>query len=405
ADDPLEWCFAWAERHLKALPDENLELLRKNLADGILLLTRFSGLDAPGAAAREIERAVGIHGPDAGFMMHSAAERDARGLRCLRALAEQAAWRKHAPCHIFNDLESFVSKDVLEKMKKIAASKGDFDGSDEKEGAAFLIELMKPMFEGGESEKPSVAPCEVHGQGCNVVPEFGSKLALEITGSPCVDWSKRGRRRRAGGPTMIVYAVWLGSFIKSGLHVLVHENTPDFKDYCLLAPLHYWSSRHWKMEVFRVCPSQLGIPGRRARRFSVLWNPLHVTFAGSFKEFVQLFVTPTEYSGKIFFVSGGDLAVTASKTKLQSRQVYTDLFNERCRANVANAKASICDLTQRPPFGKLDELLPTLVTNHAPYCVECRRLLTPDESLMSQLLPADHPARQMLKDDVIKESH
>ncbi|OLQ09925.1 hypothetical protein AK812_SmicGene6435, partial [Symbiodinium microadriaticum] len=47
ADDPLEWCFAWAERRLKALPDENLELLRKNLADGILLLTRFSGLDAP----------------------------------------------------------------------------------------------------------------------------------------------------------------------------------------------------------------------------------------------------------------------------------------------------------------------------------------------------------------------
>ena len=81
------------------------------------------------------------------------------------------------------------------------------------------------------------------------------------------------------------------------------------------------------------------------------------------------------------------------------------MFNERCRENVAHSKASICDLTQRPPFGKLEQLLPTLVTNHAPYCLECKKLLTPDESLMSQLLPDDHPAREMLKKNMIKDSH
>eukprot|EP00439_Symbiodinium_sp_Y106_P033767 s6831_g4.t1 len=103
---------------------------------------------------------------------------------------------------------------------------------------------------------------------------------------------------------------------------------------------------------------------------------------------------------------GGDLLVRQAPTEEQkprpmhmfgSRQAYNDTFNERCCENVANSKASICDLTQRPPFRKLEQLLPTLVTNHAPYCLECKRLLTPDESLMSQLLPDDHPAREMLK--------
>eukprot|EP00439_Symbiodinium_sp_Y106_P061034 s1277_g9.t1 len=53
---------------------------------------------------------------------------------------------------------------------------------------------------------------------------------------------------------------------------------------------------------------------------------LNVDFAGTFSEFVNLFVQPTEVPGSIFFRKGEDLGLEASKTKLQSLQMYTDIW-------------------------------------------------------------------------------
>ena len=65
---------------MKLLPQENWMTFCQNMSAGVELVTRFSGLDAPGAAARVIEEACKHHGvklPDTGgFTCHSAAERE-----------------------------------------------------------------------------------------------------------------------------------------------------------------------------------------------------------------------------------------------------------------------------------------------------------------------------------------
>ena len=105
-----------------------------------------------------------------------------------------------------------------------------------------------------------------------------------------------------------------------------NECTPDFPDWALLKPMQWFSSKAWRLETFRLCPTMLGIPSKRMRRFSVLWDSSKVDFAGTFSEFVNLFVQPTEVPGSIFFRKGEDLGLEASKTKLQSLQMYTDIW-------------------------------------------------------------------------------
>ena len=58
----------------------------------------------------------------------------------------------------------------------------------------------------------------------------------------------------------------------------------------------------------------------------------------------------------------------------------------------------------RESFGKLETVVPTLVTHHSPYCLEKKRLLTAGESLEVQLLPANHPARRLLRDGALKDN-
>ena len=53
--------------------------------------------------------------------------------------------------------------------------------------------------------------------------------------------------------------------------------------------------------------------------------------------------------------------------------------------------------SQRPPFGKLDDLIPTSVTSPA-------KLLPADESLMVQLLPSDQPSCQLLRVEAVDAS-
>ena len=184
--------------------------------------------------------------------------------------------------------------------------------------------------------------------------------------------------------------------VKSGQPMLLHECTPDFPDWALLKPMQWFSSKAWRLETFR-------LPSKRMRRVSVLWDFSKVDFAGTFSEFVNLFVQPTEVPGSIFFRKGEDLGLEASKTKLQSLQMYTDIWR-----NYGQEPGRFIEVLvrseQRPPFGKLETVVPTLVTHHSPYCLEKKRLLTADESLEGQLLPANHPARRLLRDGALKEN-
>ena len=81
-----------------------------------------------------------------GFTCHSAAEKDRRPLSCLRKLGDSEAWRKHAPQHLFLDLESFVTESALNEIKTILAKRSSASAvagtSADREGLQVLIEVM-----------------------------------------------------------------------------------------------------------------------------------------------------------------------------------------------------------------------------------------------------------------------
>ena len=148
---------------------------------------------------------------------------------------------------------------------------------------------------------------------------------VHCAGTPCIDWSKRGKKMQSYGATCVPHAIWLAQVIASDIHILVHECTPDYPDFMLMDALHFYSSRQWSICVLRMCPSDMGIPVKRRRRYSVVWRADKVAFNGSFGHFVELFFRECTLTGDIFFRNGEDIANTDSKTKHQSLQMYREI--------------------------------------------------------------------------------
>ena len=259
--------------------------------------------------------------------MHSSCDVDKRSLQCLDALAKDGAMD-----HIFENIESFVTEDALARLKQLVSDKRQTPGAtpaSEDMQFDFMRALIHPLVEEGGLRRE--AHCRVHGHSCQTVPDAAAAgFCLNVTGTPCIDWSKRGKKMHGMGQSAVCYSVFMAELVTSGQPMLLHECTPDFPDWALLKPMQWFSSKAWRLETFRLCPTMLGIPSKRMRRFSVLWDSSKVDFAGTFSEFVNLFVQPTEIPGSIFFRKGEDLGLEASKTKLQSLQMYTDTWRLAC---------------------------------------------------------------------------
>ena len=115
--------------------------------------------------------------------------------------------------------------------------------------------------------------------------------------------------------------------------------------------------RIWRLVVIRMCPSDLGLPFRRKRRYTVFFRSDKIMFTGSYGGFVDLFFRRCELSGDIFFREGPGMADGDSKTKHECLQMYSEVRRERIEANPVEAMRNICDsTTQDPHSGHLTAL-------------------------------------------------
>ena len=137
----------------------------------------------------------------------------------------------------------------------------------------------------------------------------------------------------------------------------------------------------------RMCPSDLGLPFRRKRRYTVFFRSDKIMFTGSYGGFVDLFFRRCELSGDIFFREGPGMADGDSKTKHECLQMYSELRRERIEANPVEAMQNICDLTQRPPFGSLDSLVPCFTTGSHIFNLPKGRFLAPLELRCDRCAP------------------
>jgi hypothetical protein len=95
--------------------------------------------------------------------------------------------------------------------------------------------------------------------------------------------------------------------------------------------------------------------------------------------------------GNVFFVDASTRAIRRP-TVIEAKVAYGDIRDERARLG-KGLKANICDLQQRPPFGALSDVVPTLCTNGTLYSFEHDAVLGPLQHLDLQLLPEDAPMR------------
>ena len=287
---------------------------------------------------------------------------------------------------------------ALEEMQQMVASQR---GSGDKDGWPFIRSLMKPLMQDTALQMHSM--CRVHGRECDVSGTTSRSLTLDIAGPPCVDWSRRGRRDQSHGATAVPYAMWVAQLLISGCYIAIHECTTDFPDWMLEKPLHEHGARTWKLEVFRLDPTNFGVPCKRPRRYTVLWNASRIHFGGSYAEFVNLFFRLPELHGEVFFHAGADLPSNASKTRLENLQAYSDEWRSRCQDGRSTAD-NICDLNQRPSHGRLDRFVPTLVTQQSVYCMQKRKLLTATECLETQLLHRSSPVYDLAASGALSEA-
>ena len=121
-----------------------------------------------------------------------------------------------------------------------------------------------------------------------------------------------------------------------------------------------------------------------------------MAFNGSFSHFVELFFKECELSGDIFFRNGPNIADNDSKTKHQSLQMYRDIRDDKMAMNPLDARLSMADLQQRPPYGCLEAWVPTFTTNSSVYNLARRRFLLPAEMLDVIGVPQDAPVAKLL---------
>ena len=385
---------------------ESIARFVNNMRKGVTLVTHFSGMDCPAHAAREIECAFHcmnlLEGEEAaGFKVYSACEQDKRALKCLHALRDSADWQKYASDHVFKRMEDLVKPEALQKIRGIfdkhaRERKADAAPVKTEAGWALVREILQVLLL--EDGLQSKASCEVHGGQCNIFAPMDANdgMTLEVAGTPCVDLSKRGKRQQIFGDSCLPFCVWIAQLIKSKQPLALHECTVDFPDWLLELPLQHFAARTWRIMTFRLCPSNFGQPCRRPRRYTVVWDSSVVTFAGSYSDFVQTFFEMSELRGNIWFQNGGDLDQTVCASRLEAFQMYRDAWLSQLQHGKSSVTSQdICDLNQKPPHGKLDMFVPTLVTHNSMYCIGKAKLLTAAECLMVQGIPEDSPVFQL----------
>ena len=386
-----------------------------NMQRGVTMTTHFSGMDCPAHAVHGIENAFKKMRPDLGHVpgvtMLSACERDKRALQCLRALHKSPDFQKHASQHVFQDIEAMVTEQALSQAKDVVSRHATTKpagkaASHEKAAAWDMVREVLEILLADDAFKPGCS-CMVHQRTCGVFPgpSDGDEMFLEMAGTPCVDFSRRGKRQQVWGETCLPLCIWMAWFLKSGVPLACHECTVEFPDWLLEKPLQHFGSRAWRVLTFKVCPSNFGWPARRARRYSVLWNSAKVTFHGSYAGFVQTFFQVSELRGNIWFKDGEDLGMFCSKSRWEAFLMYRDEWLAKLQHGASSVSScDVCDLNQKPPHGKLDSLVPTLVTHNSMYCFGRAKLLTHVECLKLQGIEEDSPVTQMARSGELSEA-
>ena len=288
-----------ADKKMRLKMEENL---KRNLEDGIVLTSSYSGLGSAEIAASMLQEAA--HNGGNGFHFWSAVD-VSRGARV--ALQQLGGGNSKGPDHIFQDIMDRIPTQVRQNLQGILKQKtmrykavcnkhgpkSSMAGAAKKSLGMELLKEASALLH--KTTFASFAYCLKHKQMCclnpRLDPELQDRLWVEVAGTVCKPWSTMGTMGDWLHPTSLVFLVWAFSMRFYEPDMILQECTRRFdydKLYGILAkrghttrlPIRSPFTRYlpdgkriptWKMKTEIIDPLDLGIPSRRPRRYTYFW--------------------------------------------------------------------------------------------------------------------------------------
>ena len=324
----LREVLEWPKRFIQDIAghvagDAMLHVLWAVAERGILLCTDFSGIGGPEIALRRILGALWDWNGREQQQLLAWSGSDICPINRQVLMNEEAA----GGCqHVFGDLLSRCSERTVNEMTAhLTHAKAIFKGR----VAAGMSWLNASSAAGSEIWPAMAATLEEEGFGdddmawchkcrklCRVHGPFsgsGGKIRVKVAGSVCKPWSAMGSRTGWASEYTLPFAVWIYQCAAVQPDLLVHECTENFEHMVLKEIM----GKDYDMTSFVFCPTHIGIPSRRKRRYTILLHRRMVM--QSMCSFDRLFFRPCNLPGTIYCSAPQDV-IEACTEKLAAKQ-------------------------------------------------------------------------------------
>jgi site-specific DNA-cytosine methylase len=232
-----------------------------------------------------------------------------------------------------------------------------------------------------------------------------SPFTLWMAGTPCIDFSNIGQKRKENGPMMVGFLVWIAEIQTLLPDMIIFEITlASTKGF-----LEYHLGEQYAFVTFPLSQCFFGFPAKRPRRFIVAYRIDTVSFVGDPREFSDLFEKRVDVTGDSLLLDTDYGRASEMRALAEHRRNYFQdddldiplediLPPQNLRAyfehkekvqtdqpgRVSSTGAYIADLDQAVSYRYGSPFVPTLVTHGKVVDFKSDRMFTSLEHLAIQ---------------------
>ena len=255
--------------------------------------------------------------------------------------------------------------------------------------------------------------CFKHRCECPVFPSCAGRLTVACAGTTCTSFSSMGKQYGWFAKSSIIFLAWAYEQLRARPTVIVHECVPSFD----IAHLVTVFGALYLIRSLVICPSDLGVPVRRKRRWTilVLRSALRPLLAFDADGFGMLFFRRAILDGHALFSAPARIiadfcTLLAARKGLPPtqgdgqqwpiRMLLTSTqearlreYEKACKSTRRSRTKYIYNIMQTPLFGRSwSTQIPTLLTKTSLiWSMKMDRCMVPIEHLLCQGIDALSP--------------
>lgn len=276
----VQECFEWAphqlERHIAraALAGEDLLASMLDRPPHIVLTTTYSGLGSAELAAGMVQTALKAKGVEVQLRCYSATDYNSLCRKTCMHLA-------NPPEHVFGDIMSWIPPGLARDLRdmqteQLEKCKAEWTTNRSRKtellaehGRCFRDRAIQLLRE-HQWDPNMTSYCYKCKRSCRLAPPDNisgrPRVHIEVSGHTCLPWSAAGSLRGWLSPEALPSLVWM--FVTKAIlpdHI-INECTPRFDH----SVFHEIFQGLYTVSPACFCPTQLGIPVQRMRKYTHL---------------------------------------------------------------------------------------------------------------------------------------